>query len=76
MSATDALELVAIGFGMTTAEIIGPRRWPRHVAARAMVASLLRGDGWSYPEIGRALKRHHTTVMHLLNARGTGKRAA
>lgn len=36
------------------------------VRGRRMVAKKLRNAGYSLPEIGRAMRRHHTTVLWLL----------
>ena len=39
-------------------------RDPRVVYARAVVFSLLRKRGYSYPGIGRGAGRHHTSIYH------------
>jgi chromosomal replication initiation ATPase DnaA len=38
----------------------------RIVAARRKVAVLARSQQISYPKIGAALQKHHTTIMHLV----------
>lgn len=49
------------------AEVRGPRRYPRLVKVRSVIATELRQRDMSLPEIGRALGgRHHTTIMNLL----------
>lgn len=58
------IETAAAAFGVTPAELVGTgRRWPlskyRQVAMRAA-----RMGGHSYPVIGAAFGRDHTTVMH------------
>ncbi len=42
---------------------------PLVMAARVQFAICAREQGYSYPEIGMALARHHTTVMHMLGER-------
>lgn len=39
------------------------------VNVRKSIAVKLRGEGWSYPKIGKLLHRHHTSIMHLLGVR-------
>lgn len=39
------------------------------VAARRVIAHKARAEGYSYPQIGRALNRDHTTVMSLLRGK-------
>ena len=41
------------------------RRLAPIVDARASLCLILRDFGWSFPAIGKALGRDHTTVMHL-----------
>ena len=36
--------------------------------SRRIVAAHLRKRGYSLPEIGRELNRHHTTIIHLLRS--------
>lgn len=45
-------------------EIYGPSRMPRICRARELVCYIAHTHGYSYPEIGHALGRHHTTIMH------------
>lgn len=45
-------------------EIYGPSRMPRICRARELVCFIAHTQGYSYPEIGHALGRHHTTIMH------------
>lgn len=52
-------------FGVEPAEITGVERAHKIARARHVAAWLLRQDGMSYPQIGRALGyRDHTTIMH------------
>lgn len=46
--------------------LLGRSHVRRVVDCRAWAAQLMRADGLSLPQIGRALRRHHTTVLHLL----------
>lgn len=52
--------------GLSEGLIVGPCKRPDLVRARRMFAILARQRGASLPDIGRALHRHHTTVMNLL----------
>lgn len=42
----------------------GPSRASAVCDVRHTVAAVLRGLGWSFPQIGRALDRDHTSIMH------------
>ena len=59
-----AINRAAEHHGVTAAEIKGRSRLGSVVAARQDVFLLLREAGWSFPRIGRAMSRDHTTVMH------------
>lgn len=59
--------------GATRAEMRGRSRKPLLVAKRAWIASKMRLEGYSYPVIGRELRRHHATVMWILGATGRKK---
>lgn len=61
------LSAVASATGIPASEILGrSHRWP--VAdARHVLAYALRERGWSYPRIGAALGRDHTTIMHAVD---------
>lgn len=51
--------------GFTLKQLQGPGKGPRLIAARhGLMWVLRRRLGMSYTEIGLALRRHHTTVMH------------
>ncbi len=53
----------------TTADVLG-RSGVKHIAdARRECCQWLRDMGWSYPSIGRALGRHHSTVQSVLKGR-------
>jgi hypothetical protein len=52
--------------GLVDIAIFTENRQPRVIAARTDLCIVLRRGGWSYPRIGRAIGRHHTSVMSLL----------
>lgn len=59
------VELVAKDFGITVADMKGPSRKPALVDPRAVViAALKRWGRYSFPQIGRALGRDHTSAIH------------
>lgn len=49
---------------------VSPRRTSLPVLVRRAAALTLRSEGWSYPEIGRVLGRHHTSIMSLVKGPG------
>lgn len=55
--------------GLTVSAVLSERRWPEVVDARREVALRLREQGWSYPRIGRALRRDHSTIYVLVNGK-------
>ena len=59
-----AISRAAEHHGVTVAEIKGRSRLGAVVAARQDVFLALRESGWSFPRIGRAMGRDHSTVMH------------
>ncbi|WPZ05506.1 helix-turn-helix domain-containing protein [Pelagerythrobacter marinus] len=64
--ARDLLDSVAEDFGVSHGEIIGNGRSAKLVEARAVVITILRARGWSYPQIGKVLgDRDHSTVIHV-----------
>jgi chromosomal replication initiator protein len=59
------LDLVTRHFGVKGTELRAQTRTPRISTPRQIAMYLLREHcDLSYPQIGRVLKRHHTTVMH------------
>lgn len=48
--------------------IFTENREPRVVAARKELCEVLRAMRWSFPRIGRAIDRHHTSVISLLRS--------
>lgn len=55
---------VAAHYGIKAADILGERRSKRISEARHVTSWLLRESGRTYPEIGRALNRDHTSAMY------------
>lgn len=52
--------------GITPADLAGKDRDQRLVFARMIFAQLAHETGASFPEIGRAIAHHHTTVIYWL----------
>jgi chromosomal replication initiation ATPase DnaA len=61
---------VADGFGIREEDLTGPRQSRHCVSARRTFSRMASERGFSLNEIGRALRKHHTTVFHLLGRRG------
>jgi hypothetical protein len=56
---------VAFWHHVAPADVLATRRGrPEVCAARADVMRRLRSDGYSLPQIGRWMRRDHTTVLH------------
>jgi chromosomal replication initiation ATPase DnaA len=55
---------VADEFGVSVTQITSPAVGAEIVAARNMVSRIAHDRGFSYPQIGRWLNRHHTSIMH------------
>lgn len=60
------IDRVSEALGISHGELIGEGRSYRFVMARAVVARVLRDRGWATTQIGRALRRDHSTVINLL----------
>lgn len=56
--------------GVELCELMGRSQKPEMVAIRRAFAAKARTLGYSLPAIGRALGRHHTTVLNLLVGKG------
>jgi len=52
---------------ISVATLYGPSRQSSHCRARELLCYMAHRTGYSFPEIGAALARHHTTVMHAVN---------
>lgn len=61
---------VAKAHAVTVADLKGPSRDERIVHVRRLAMREARKQRYSLPEIGRALNRHHTTVLAGLRAVG------
>lgn len=48
-------------------EILSTRRQAGLVEKRRVVAKALKAKGYSYPKIGHAMNRDHTSIMNLIN---------
>ena len=60
------LFLAARDHGVLIEELVGRSHSRRLVEVRRAFAKTARECGYSFPTIGRALNRHHTTVMNLV----------
>lgn len=58
-------ERVARAAGIGALDIIGRGRSRQAVMARMVLAGLMRRAGWSYPAIGRLMRRDHADVLYL-----------
>lgn len=57
-------EAAAIRYGIDVTRIRGHERAGKPFQARRSVMREMADAGWSYAAIGRAINRHHATVMH------------
>lgn len=57
---------VAEEFNIPAEVLVSPNLHKNCVAARRQIALRARARGFSYPAIGRALRRHHTTIVALV----------
>ncbi len=60
---SDLLDDVARMTGVSRAELVGPSRLKTITAARHHAMRCMRDLGYSFPEIGRAFNRDHTTAI-------------
>ena len=58
------LDAVSAVLGVPVDRILSPSRSAPIVRARQACMVLLREAGMSLPEVGKALGRHHSTVIH------------
>ena len=53
----------------TVEDILGPKRFKHLVAVRRLCIYMLRDKGYSTTEIGRIMKRDHSTIVVALQKR-------
>ena len=61
------IDAVCAEFKITAMTLLSRQRAQKLFAPRAVLATILREQGLSYPAIGRILNREHATVMNLVN---------
>lgn len=62
-AAEDIATKIAGRYGWGLSELRGRGRSQDACTLRKLIAGVLRSQGFSYPVIGRALNRHHTTIL-------------
>ncbi len=68
-TAHEVVRQVSLLHGVQVYRVLGKRRSKFMHKVRFEIASVLRGMGMSYPEIGRAMNRDHSTIHVLLNGK-------
>jgi chromosomal replication initiation ATPase DnaA len=58
--------LLSIAESISGNGIMSQRRDLNLVVGRRMIAHQMRREGYSLPFIGKCLRKHHTTVIHML----------
>lgn len=58
------VQIAASNYGVSVDEIKGPRRTKHLAEIRWRIAAAARAAGYNHTQIGRALNRDHTTVIH------------
>jgi chromosomal replication initiation ATPase DnaA len=66
------IEAIAKAHKFTLEDILGPRKFKPLVAVRRKCAVMLREKGHTMAEIGRILRRDHTTIVHALQKSKAG----
>lgn len=61
---SNALEMVALEFGISVEDLRSPKRETYHVLARRRFANILHNAGFSRTMIGRALNRDRTSTYY------------
>ncbi len=61
------IENLAEGYGYTVGDILGPSRRRHLVSVRNRCVFMLRNKNYSTSEIGRIMRRDHSTIVHALN---------
>ena len=62
------LETISDVTGISEDRIVNGGNTRDMVRARKQIAIIARQEGFSYAQIGGLLKRHHTTIVHLVTA--------
>jgi hypothetical protein len=65
---TDVIAAVANAFDLTHADLVGPSRKTKHVAARAVAARIFLDRGNSTLAVGRFLRRDHSSILNLIHS--------
>jgi chromosomal replication initiation ATPase DnaA len=65
----ELLENVALDHGLAPDEIIAKNNAATFVNARRDFAVAAREKGYSFPQIARVLRKHHTTIIQLIKKR-------
>lgn len=61
---TEIIKLCADLFGLPPKDLMSNKRNRQVVEARFALYAALRRRGWSYPRIGKFLRRDHTAIMY------------
>lgn len=61
----DLLRFASQISAIPVADIKGPKRQRMYIRTRMVVAHYARQQGYSYPHIGRAMSRDHSTIINL-----------
>jgi len=67
ISLIELIDKIAGIHGFTFADIYSKRKTGQLTAARADIGTAAHNAGYSYPQIGRATNKHHTTYVKLAN---------
>lgn len=63
-------DTIATSNGSSLSQIREQCRLKSIVQVRRRIVRAMRKQGYSLPQIGRVIDRHHTTVLHLLTQEG------
>lgn len=75
MTKEELLAECGIMFSIHRRDIVGPARFDFIMPARFAMYKALRECGLSFPQIGKFMNRHHTTVMHGIDVCGDKMKA-
>lgn len=67
-----AIEAIAQEHGFTAEDILGKSKFKMLVKVRRKCVVMLREKGYSTTEIGRIMKRDHSTIVHSLQKSKAG----